>query len=91
VRACVRACVRGCVGAWVRCRYDGLALEVTVEALHRGVPLMAKGPRGQLATQDMCVLRHGQIMIATFSRPTAFHERWHFDDYGLRPEDFDLV
>ena len=30
-------------------------------------------------------------MIAAFGRTTAFNERWHFDDNGLVPEEFDVV
>lgn len=34
---------------------------MTVESYKRGVPLMAKGAVGEIATQDMCVLRHGEV------------------------------
>ena len=40
--------------------FGGLA-QVTVESYKHGVPLMAKGAVGDIATQDMCVLRHGEV------------------------------
>ena len=42
-------------------RYRPLELEVTVESYKHGVPLMAKGAVGEIATQDMCVLKHGKV------------------------------
>ena len=53
--------------------------------------MMAKGAVGEIATQDMCILKHGEMTIATFGRTTAFNERWHYDDNGLAPEEYDVV
>ena len=72
-------------------RYQPLELKVKVEKYTEGVPMMAKGAVGDIATQDMCILKHGEMVIATFGRTTAFNERWQFDDNGLIPEEFDLV
>lgn len=52
-------------------RYTPLALEVTVESYKRGVPLMAKGAVGEIATQDMCVLRHGKVCAEIFANASA--------------------
>ena len=43
-------------------RYAPLELDVVVEDYRTGLPLMAKGAVGEIATQEMAVLSHGTMV-----------------------------